>query len=94
LYLRVQEKLEILKKIAPESIYAIDQIARSYGHDVIRTPPYYPELQPIEICWGVVKNHVGKNCDFTMNNLIEQLDSGLTSYRCNMRKNYRKSEKI
>jgi len=70
------ELVEILKKIAPEPIYTIDQIARSYGHDVIRTPPYHPELQPIETCWGVVKNHVARNCDFTMIKLIEELDSG------------------
>lgn len=53
-----------------------DEIARSEGHEVIRTPPYHPELQPIETCWGVVKNHVARKCDFTMNNLIEQLESG------------------
>jgi len=70
------ELVEILKKIATEPLYAIDEIARSHGHEVIRTPPYHPELQPIETCWGVVKNHVARNCNFTMNNLIEQLDSG------------------
>jgi len=72
------ELVEILKKIAPEPIYEITEIARSYGHDVLRTPPYHPELQPIETCWGVVKNHVGRSCDFTMNNLIEQLDFGFS----------------
>jgi len=70
------ELVEILKKMATEPLYAIDEIARSHGHEVIRTPPYHPELQPIETCWGVVKNHVARNCNFTMNNLIEQLDSG------------------
>lgn len=70
------ELVEILKKIAPESTYAIDEIAKSYGHEVIRTPPYHPELQPIETCWGVVKNHIARNCDFTMKNLIKQLDVG------------------
>ena len=70
------ELVEILKKLAPEPLYTIDEIARSHGHEVIRTPPYHPELQPIETCWGVVKNYVARNCDFTMNNLIEQLDSG------------------
>jgi transposase len=70
------ELVEILKKLATEPLYAIDEIARSHGHEVIRTPPYHPELQPIETCWGVVKNHVARNCNFTMNNLIEQLDSG------------------
>jgi len=70
------ELVEIMKKIAPEPIYAIDEIAKSFGHEVLRTPPYHPELQPIEICWGVVKNHIARNCDFTMKNLIKQLDAG------------------
>jgi len=70
------ELIEIIKKIAPEPIYAIDEIAKAFGHEVLRTPPYHPELQPIEICWGVVKNHIARNCDFTMKNLIKQLDNG------------------
>ncbi len=70
------ELLEILKKLAPQPSYAIDEIARSYGHEVVRTPPYHPELQPIETCWGVVKNHVARNSDFTMKNLLEQLEAG------------------
>ncbi len=40
-----------------------------------RTPPNHPELQPIETCWGIVKNEIDRNCDFTMNNLILQLES-------------------
>jgi len=71
------ELVEILKKLAPQPSFAIDEIARSYGHEVIRTPPYHPELQPIETCWGVVKNHIARNSDFTMKNLFEQLDAGL-----------------
>ncbi len=66
----------LFKKMTSEPIYAVDEIARSYGHEVIKTPPYHPELQPIETCRGVVRNHAGRKCDFTMNNLIEQLDSG------------------
>jgi transposase len=72
------ELVEILAKLAPEPIYDIDEIALSYGHKVLRTPPYHPELQPIETCWGVVKNHITGNCDFTMNNLIKQLDCGFS----------------
>jgi transposase len=70
------ELIEILRKLAPEPVYAIDEIAASFGHTVLRTPPYHPELQPIETCWGVTKNHVGRNCDFTVKNLIKQLDCG------------------
>jgi transposase len=90
------ELVEILKKLAPQSTYAIDEIARSYGHEVIRTPPYHPELQPIETCWGVVKNHIARNSDFTMKNLLEQLDAGfakVTDKTCaEIIKNVRKIE--
>lgn len=70
------EFVELLIKMAPEPIYAVDEIAISFGHKILRTPPYHPELQPIETCWGVVKNHVARNCDFTVKNLIKQLDCG------------------
>ena len=44
------------------------------GHQVLRTPPYHPELQPIRRhVGGIVKNEIARNCDFTMNNLIQQL---------------------
>jgi transposase len=72
------EMVEILKKVAPAPIYIIDEIADEYGHEVIRTPPYHPELQPIEICWGVVKNDMARNCDFTMNNLTLQLEKSFS----------------
>ncbi len=70
------ELVELFVKMAPEPIYAVDEIGSSFGHKVLRTPPYHPELQPIETCWGVVKNHLARNCDFTVKNLIKQLDCG------------------
>ena len=70
------ELIEILNKKTPQPIFEIDELAQEHGHSVLRTPPYHPELQPIEICWGVVKNHIARNCDFSMKNLIEQLDAG------------------
>jgi transposase len=44
------ELVELLKKLAPEPTYAIDEIARENGHEILRTPPYHPELQPIVDC--------------------------------------------
>jgi len=72
------ELVEILKKIAPTPLYEVDEMAKKQGHEIIRTPPYHPELQPIEICWGVVKNHIARNCDFTLSNLKSQLDEGFS----------------
>ena len=44
----------------------------------MKTPPYHPELQPIETCWAVAKNHMARNCDFTVKNLVKQLDVGFS----------------
>ncbi len=71
--------VEVLSKIAPSPTYIIDEIAARHGHEILRTPPYHPELQPIEICWGVVKNHIARNCDFTMANLMVQLEDAFSS---------------
>jgi len=69
------ELVDILTRVGPQPTYALDEIANKQGHEVLRTPPYHPELQPIETCWGILKNEIARNCDFTMNNLIQQLES-------------------
>ena len=79
------ELIDILRKIAPEPTYCLDVIARQHGHEVIRTPPYHPELQPIETCWGILKNEVARHCDFTLNNLqlqLEQAFDKITAMTC------------
>jgi transposase len=68
------EMVELLGKVAPAPTYAIDEIAEKHGHQVLRTPPYHPELQPIETCWAVVKNTVARQCDFSMANLMVQIE--------------------
>lgn len=68
------ELVALVNKLAPAPTYVIDELAAQSGHDVVRTPPYHPELQPIETCWGVLKNEVARHCDFTMDNLKLQLD--------------------
>jgi transposase len=70
------ELVEILSKLNVDPVYKIDEIAKVHGHKIIRTPPYHPELQPIELCWGIVKNHIARNCDFTMATLKNQLEIG------------------
>jgi transposase len=79
------ELIEALSKIAPEPTYTINELAKQYGHEVVRTPPYHPELQPIEVCWGVLKNEVGRHCDFTMKNLQTQVELAfvkVTAHTC------------
>ena len=71
--------VEMLDKLAPPPLYALDELAAAQGHAILRTPPYHPELQPIETCWAVVKNQVARNGKFTMAHLLEQLDDAFES---------------
>lgn len=73
------EMIEILNRLAPSPSFVIDEIAAEYGHEILRTPPYHPELQPIETCWAVVKNKIARGCDFTMANLVVQLEDAFNS---------------
>lgn len=70
------ELIVALKQMTVSILYEVDEIAKKQGHEILRTPPYHPELQPIELCWGVVKNHIARNCDFTLSNLKIQLEEG------------------
>jgi transposase len=73
------ELIEILDKGAPAPTYALDELASAQGHEILRTPPYHPELQPIETCWAVVKNQIARKSKFTMAHLLEQLDDAFDS---------------
>ena len=67
------ELYALCKSNEPKPEYKIDKIAEAAGHSVLRTPQYHPELQPIEMCWGIVKNYIAKHCDFTLRKLRENL---------------------
>lgn len=41
--------------------YAIDSIIKEKGHNVLRLPPYHPDLNPIENIWAVLKGYVASN---------------------------------
>jgi transposase len=62
------ELYDLCKKCAPAPEYRLDQLAEACGHRILRTPQYHPELQPIETCWGIVKNYMADHCDFTTQN--------------------------
>jgi transposase len=67
------ELFALCKTFEPKPEYRIDKIAGAAGHSVLRTPQYHPELQPIEVCWGVIKNYMAKHCDFTLQKFRDNL---------------------
>lgn len=67
------ELLSLAKAQNVPKDYACVRIAANYGHRVLITPPYHPELQPIEIIWAVVKNTVAMSPPRTLKELIALL---------------------
>jgi transposase len=67
------ELLELCARLAPVPEYRLDKLAKEHDISILRTPPYHPELQPIETCWAVVKNYMADNCDFSMSGLRKRL---------------------
>ncbi len=79
------ELYALCKSFEPKPEYKIDKIAEVAGHSILRTPQYHPELQPIEKCWGVMKNYMAKHCDFTLRKFRNNLPSAfsqVTSKTC------------
>ena len=70
------ELYELCSRFAPKPDFLIDNIANDHGHSILRTPPYHPELQPIETYWAVVKNHVARHNDCTMKKVYLLLEEG------------------
>ena len=75
------ELYELCKRFSPSPTFKLNQLAEACGHRILRTPQYHPELQPIETCWGVVKNHMADHCDFTTQNFHEQLPIALSKVK-------------
>jgi len=79
------ELLELCTRLAPTPEYKLDRLAAEHGISILRTPPYHPDLQPIETCWAVVKNDMADNCDFTitgLRNRLQEAFSKVTSNTC------------
>lgn len=58
--LRKADLLLLAKQVPTSKNFKIDEIIKLNGHEVIRLPPYHPDLNPIELVWGYVK---GKVCE-------------------------------
>lgn len=65
-----------MKENKPVPSYCATEIATQFGHLVYFTPPYHPELQPIELIWAQVKNGIAASPATTMKELGDKLTCG------------------
>jgi transposase len=56
----VKKLLEIVQSQKFEKKYFIDKITAEAGHEILRLPPYYCVLNPIELMWSYVKKQIRK----------------------------------
>lgn len=72
--------VKLINTHRPQRIYKLDDMLKtnraykSRGIEILRTPQYHPELQPIEKCWAVVKQYMAQHCDFTLKGLHSNLE--------------------
>jgi hypothetical protein len=64
------------KQLCPAPPVRLDLIAQAAGHTIVRTPPYHPELQPIEMCWAILKEYCAARCDYTLAGLKTHVEAG------------------
>jgi transposase len=70
------ELYEWCKQRCPPPLLRLDLLAEAAGHTILRTPPYHPELQPIETAWAIVKDYCAARCDYTLAGLKTHLEAG------------------
>jgi transposase len=60
--------------------YMLDELAVQCNCEILRTPQYHPELQPIEHVWGIVKSDIAatQTGDFSMKSLQGRLPSAFS----------------
>jgi hypothetical protein len=56
----VELKQEVKRYVERNEKPEIIRLAEIAGHEVLFTPPYYSDLQPIELAWAYVKGAVGQ----------------------------------
>lgn len=61
-FMVIPELLQKVKRLKPlHKKYVIDELAKINNNIILRLPPYHYELNPIELAWSSVKNHMQMN---------------------------------
>lgn len=82
-FIRIQ-LIDLINKHRPARVFKRDHMLKTdplykdRNIEMLRTPQYHPELQPIEKCWGVMKQYMAQHCDFTLQGLRKNLETAWT----------------
>ncbi|XP_049793781.1 uncharacterized protein LOC126203495 [Schistocerca nitens] len=79
-----------------EKSFAVNLLAESKGHQVVRSPPYNCDLNTIELAWVNIKRHVREHNisgDLTATNMLNLVDATFQSVTASDWKGYCKKVK-
>lgn len=64
---------DLIKKNKDErKKYIVDEMLKKHNHEVLRLPPYHPDLNPVEMAWDTIKGYVAsKNVDGNVTRTME-----------------------
>ncbi|GBP44049.1 hypothetical protein EVAR_85203_1 [Eumeta japonica] len=66
----------------PTPTYALDEMAKGKGHQVLRLPPYHCQYNAIELIWVQIKGHAARNNispPFTANSMLAPLQEAISN---------------
>jgi transposase len=75
-YLKANCCRNVLKAKPPTTYRAVTK-AQQYNQEVLHTSPYHPELQPIEMIWGALKNRIALDPASSVADLGKKIEAGL-----------------
>lgn len=60
--------------------YLLDETVQTEGHNILRLPPYHPDLNPIELIWADVKSYIArKNTSFNFSEVQKIAEEKIAS---------------
>lgn len=76
--------LNMVQSLQLQKVMAVDAMAESLGHEVLRLPPYHCVFNPIELVWGELKGYIRRHnvnptCDESVVSLVRQAADLITT---------------
>jgi hypothetical protein len=74
-------QIEYVTPLKEKPVDKAQVTASLHGHYLLYTPPYHPELQPIELIWATVKGRIASSLPKNGNDAVQKVLEGLAAIK-------------
>ena len=71
----------IMDNLSSHKSKIVQNVIQENGSKIVFLPPYSPELNPIELAWSKLKNHLRKKKNLDEDRLIKAVRAGLNKIK-------------